>query len=98
MPARRAQRIALSIRERAELEALSCDETSRAYEALRAQVILLASDGKLNRDIAKQLDVTESFVSRWRRHWFYYPELTPTERCTHFNTELRNKVRSRTYA
>lgn len=38
--------------------------------ALRAEIILLAAEGKTNREIAKQLKTTPKTVSLWRRRFF----------------------------
>jgi LuxR family transcriptional regulator, maltose regulon positive regulatory protein len=47
--------------------------------ALRAKVVLLAADGKSNKDIARQLQASTKTVSMWRRR-FYMERLAGIEK------------------
>lgn len=67
---RKAPKIALSQEEREKLEKLIRKETAGQRDVLRAKIILLASKGKENREIARELKVSQQIVSKWRRRFF----------------------------
>ncbi|WP_461522169.1 IS630 family transposase [Porticoccus sp.] len=58
--------IVLTEEERTELNKLVRSSCTSVRLAQRAQIVLLAAAGKLNRDIAAQLGVTRALVGRWR--------------------------------
>lgn len=61
-----APQITLSAQERLTLERWSKSRTVQARQAQRAQIVLLAADGKMNKDIAAELGITPNTVCRWR--------------------------------
>jgi len=66
---RKAPKIALSQEEQEKFERLIRRETAQQREVIRAKIILLASEGKENRDIAHELGVSQQIVSKWRRRF-----------------------------
>jgi transposase len=69
MQMRVAQAIVLSDEERAELSSLVRSKLTSVRLAQRAQIVLLASDGKQNQEIAEQLGIGRVQVSRWRERY-----------------------------
>ena len=69
MPMRVAQAIVLSEEERAELSALVRSKRTSVRLAQRAHIVLLASDGKQNKNIAEQLGIGRVQVARWRERY-----------------------------
>lgn len=66
MLGRPAVQVCLSADERSALEALLRRPTCTVAQRLRARIALLTSEGTSTSDIARELDVAESTVSRWR--------------------------------
>jgi transposase len=66
---RRACRITLSDANRTILERWSRGRTTQARLVLRARVVLAAAEGKENKDIAAELDITRGAVARWRNRF-----------------------------
>ncbi len=64
-----APAIELSARQREELERLVRSSTGEQRLARRARIILAASEGGLNRDLAKRLGVAANTMAMWRRRW-----------------------------
>jgi putative transposase len=64
-----APAIELSARQREELERLVRSSSGEQRLARRARIILAASQGGLNRDLAKRLGVVPDTVGLWRRRW-----------------------------
>lgn len=62
--------INLSAEERRSLEASSRKYTAPYMEVVRAKIILLASDGWRNDQIAARLDLPKSVVVKWRKRFF----------------------------
>lgn len=62
--------INLSAEERRSLEAISRKYTAPYMEVVRAKIILLASDGWRNDQIAARLDLPKSVVVKWRKRFF----------------------------
>ena len=62
--------IALTKRERAELEARSREYTLAYREVVRAKIVLLASEGHGNDRIAARLDIPRQIVSKWRQRFY----------------------------
>jgi transposase len=61
-----APQISLSAQERLILERWSKSRTVQTRQAQRAKIVLLAADGKMNKDIAAELGVMPNTVCRWR--------------------------------
>ena len=69
MPSNTAVPVELSDGERAQLEAWSRRRTSAQALAQRSRIVLLAADGLTNGEIAEQLGVHRSMVTRWRNRF-----------------------------
>ena len=61
--------IELSALERQRLEELARRRSTAQGLARRARIVLLASDGRENKEIARQLGATEDTVGKWRRRF-----------------------------
>src|SRR5690349_21799051 len=61
-----APQITLSAQERLTLERWSKSRTVQTRQAQRAKIVLLAADGKMNKDIAAELGIMPNTVCRWR--------------------------------
>jgi transposase-like protein len=70
MPRRSPYRIELSVEERGVLESMARSYTSPYWRVTRARMVLLASDGLRNDQIAQRLDCGRDVVSQWRRRFF----------------------------
>lgn len=72
----------LSDCERLELEQLTNRHNTPKQLALRAKIILLASDGKSHRSIARILDISRHTVRLWQARWLStrVGDLTVTQR------------------
>ena len=64
-----AVEIVLTEEERDELQALVRSRLTSVRLALRAQIVLMASEGRQNKDIAVQLGIGRIQVSRWRQRY-----------------------------
>lgn len=62
--------IQLSNIEKALLETQARKYTSPYYAVLRARIVLLASQGRPNDQIASSLSVPRQIVSKWRKRFF----------------------------
>ena len=58
--------LALSEGQRAELEALAARRKTAQALALRARIVLLASEGLRNKDVAARLDIDRATAGKWR--------------------------------
>jgi transposase-like protein len=63
-------RIELSEEESRELRSRAARSTSSHADVLRAKIVLLASEGKTNAEIARRLDCALRTVSLWRKRFF----------------------------
>jgi transposase len=63
-------KIELSDVEREELERLSRKYTAPYQDVVRAKIVLLASEGYTNTEIAARLDLPRQIVSKWRQPYF----------------------------
>ena len=70
MPRHSPYIIKLSDSERSELEGQARRYTSSYYSVLRAKMILLASQGLGNDQIAASLSLPRQIVSKWRKRFF----------------------------
>jgi FixJ family two-component response regulator len=66
MPSNTAVMIELGVEERAQMEAWSRRRTSAQALAQRSRIVLLAAEGLTNLQIAEQLGVHRTMVTRWR--------------------------------
>ena len=78
MPRRSPFVIRLSLQERAELKARSKEYTSPYRDVMRAKIVLLASQGLGNDQIAARLDTPRQIASKWR-HRFWTDRLAGLE-------------------
>ena len=68
-PVRQAPTVSLSSVDRAELETLAAGGKGSPRHALRAQIVLLAAQGRTNGEIAQALHVHPETVTRWRQRF-----------------------------
>src|SRR3954447_24410354 len=66
MPMRRACQITLSAEDRSTLERWARGRSTQARLVTRARVVLAAAEGKENKDIASDLNISRGAVARWR--------------------------------
>lgn len=64
-----APQVVLTDEQRTVLQRCSRGRTTPARLVRRAQIVLLASEGKENREIAEELDIERTIVGRWRRRF-----------------------------
>jgi transposase len=69
MAGRKLATLILSAEERAELGRLAARRKTAQAIALRARIVLLASTGALNKQIAERLGVDPATVGKWRRRF-----------------------------
>lgn len=65
-----AKPINLTVEEKETLERLVRSSTAEQRSVFRARLILLASHGLENQEVAKQMDCRSGTVSKWRRRYF----------------------------
>ena len=78
MPRSSPYTILLAPGERARLELWARKYTSPYYQVIRAKIVLLAAEGRSNKEIAHHLDVPRQIVSKWRKR-FYQQRLSGLE-------------------
>ena len=66
----RAPQIVLLAEEQVQLERWVKSRTVEVRLAQRAEIVLLAAGGMLNKDIAKRLEINPNTVVRWRGRFF----------------------------
>src|SRR5215831_6715613 len=66
MPMRRACQIILSDEDRTTLERWSRGRSTQARMVTRARIVLAAAEGRENKDIAAELNISRGAVARWR--------------------------------
>ncbi len=71
---KRASRVVLSETEQQELEQITRRHRSEQHVVLRARIVLKASQGKTNAQIARELSVNVDTVRLWRDRWAGKPE------------------------
>jgi putative transposase len=69
MPGRKPPAIHLTDYERQSLELLVRRYSTGQQKAIRGRIILLAADGKNNREIVKELEVSVDTARLWRQRW-----------------------------
>ena len=70
MPRKSPFVILLTCKEKAELEAMAHRYTSPYYQVVLARIVLLATQGLENDQIALRLDTSRQVVSKWRKRFF----------------------------
>jgi DNA-directed RNA polymerase specialized sigma24 family protein len=70
VPRRSPYTILLSNEELEFLEAAAARYTSPYFEVVRAKIVLYASFGMENQEIAERLDLPRQIVSKWRKRFF----------------------------
>lgn len=70
MPKKSPFRIILTDSERRLLEAKARKYTSSYIDVIRAKIVLYASQGLDNKDIATRLDTSPQIVCKWRKRFF----------------------------
>ena len=70
IPRKSPYKIVLEPSEKNALKQMAQKYTSPYFEVVRAKVILLASEGLENKEIAKQVDMPRQIVSKWRKRFF----------------------------
>jgi hypothetical protein len=70
MPRQSPFHIELSVDELDQLGQLARQYTSPYFLVMRAKIVLLASQGRSNDEIARKLDVPRQVVSKWRKRFF----------------------------
>ena len=70
MPQTSPFRIILTDSERRILEAKARKYTSSYMDVIRAKIVLYASQGLDNKDIATRLDTSAQIVCKWRKRFF----------------------------
>lgn len=71
----------LSETERKELEVLVCKHSTAQQVALRGRMILAASNGKRNSQIAREMGVSVDTVRSWRMRWIGLQALSLEDLC-----------------
>jgi putative transposase len=69
MPGPKLPAVEVTEEERAELERIVRRPTAGQQLVERARIVLLASDGLSNSDVARAMDVHIDTVRKWRRRW-----------------------------
>ena len=88
----KAAKVVVSERQLAILEELRRSRTEPLWVVKRAHIIVLAWEGRLNQEIARQVSLDRMAVGTWRRRWQdAWDELTLRE-CTE-PTRLRTAIR-----
>jgi putative transposase len=64
---------------RLELETLARKHSTPQQIALRARIVLLAHQGYNNRDIARQLGISDDMAAQWRSRWLGFQEVPDEE-------------------
>ena len=66
---RTASTINLSERVREKLELMASRPKSSQREALRARIFLTCAEGKMNKDVAVKLAITQQTLGKWRERF-----------------------------
>lgn len=70
IPRKSPYKIVLETGEKRALKQIARKYTLPYYEVVRAKVILLASEGLENKEIAKRVDMPRQIVSKWRKRFY----------------------------
>jgi putative transposase len=79
MPGPKLAAVEVTVEERAELERIVRRHTAGQQVVERARIVLLASDGLNNSEVARALDVHIDTVRKWRRRWCGVREVPAAE-------------------
>lgn len=71
MPRQSPYVIELTPEERESLESRARQYTSPYRDVIRAKLVLLAAEGRENKEIAELLDTPRPVVSKWRKRFFH---------------------------
>lgn len=71
MPRRSPYVIDLTPEEREILESRARQYTSPYRDVIRAKLVLLAAEGRENKEIAELLDTPRPVVSKWRKRFYH---------------------------
>jgi len=74
MPKKSPFEIILTSKEQEHLVSLARKYTAPYREVVRAQVILMAAEGKENKEIGERLNLPRKTVSKWRKRFFHERE------------------------
>jgi transposase len=74
MPGPQAEGIEINSQVKKDLEKLVAGHTTGQQKAQRARIILKATEGKSNEEIAREIKQSSKMVGHWRRRWL---ELEP---------------------
>jgi hypothetical protein len=70
MPSQSPFRIEPTEEQRAILQKRARAHTAPYWEVVRAKIVLLASEGLANKEIAARLDTSSQVVSKWRKRFY----------------------------
>src|SRR5215208_3342783 len=70
MPSQSPFRIEPTNEQRAVLERRARTHTAPYWEVMRARIVLLASEGFSNKEIARKLDSTPQTACKWRKRFY----------------------------
>ena len=70
IPRKSPYKIVLTPEEKEGLKKMAQKYTSPYFKVVRAKVILFASEGLENKEIAKRVDMPRQIVSKWRKRFF----------------------------
>jgi len=87
--ARKASLIELNENEQKILKKTSKGRTENQSFIERSKIILLASQGKQNQEITKELGITHPTVSKWRKRWLTSPPLGEKK---HFERDIKRRL------
>jgi len=76
VPGPQPQTITLTDEVRQSLTELSKRHSTRQQQAKRARIVLMASEGKTNSEIARELKIHRDMVRRWRGRWLLLEALS----------------------
>src|SRR6267143_664881 len=64
--------LVLSAEQRAQLESMASSRSLPAGLVTRVRIVLLSASGKTTQQIARQLELTNATVGKWRRRFLKY--------------------------
>src|SRR3954469_20509850 len=79
MPGPKPPSVEVTSEERGDLESLVRRHKTGQQLADRARIVLLASDGKNNSEIARELALEPDTVRLWRQRWLLLSDVAPAE-------------------
>ena len=88
----KAAKITITERQQDILQTFSRSVTAASRLRQRASIIVLAFDGLLNQDIAREVGLTHRQVGRWRRRWADAWDRLVTIECCESRVALRRAI------